>query len=58
MQFAKEEVAAIYVNESVICTNCMMDGEWSTMTEAQIITKEERDRKNKVFFCDRCGEPI
>lgn len=58
MDFDKEQVAAIYVNDSVICINCMKDEDWNSLTHDRVVTHEEKDGKDKVFFCDRCGEPI
>ncbi len=58
MDFNKEQVAAIYVNDSVICTNCMKDEDWNSLTQERVITREEKDEKDKILFCDRCGEPI
>lgn len=58
MDFDKEQVAAIYVNDSVICINCMKDEDWNSLTQDRVITHEEKDGKDEIFFCDRCGEPI
>ncbi len=58
MDFEKNEIAATYVNEAVVCTNCMTDEDWYLLTQDRVITRKEEDEKNKIFFCDRCGEPI
>ncbi|MBS3756347.1 MAG: hypothetical protein KGY56_11675 [Desulfobacterales bacterium] len=58
MDFDKEQVIAIYINDSVICTNCMKEEDWNSLTQESVITYEEKDEKDKIFFCDRCGEPI
>ena len=58
MGFGKDDIAAIYVNEGIICAGCMTEGDWKTMTQDQIITYQEKAENDKIFFCDRCGEPI
>ncbi|MGM0787827.1 MAG: hypothetical protein ACQETG_08955 [Thermodesulfobacteriota bacterium] len=58
MEFEQNEIAAIYVNEAVVCTNCMTDKDWNLLTQDRVITRKEEDEKDKIFFCDRCGEPI
>ncbi len=58
MDFDKDQVAAIYINDSVICTNCMTDEDWNSLAQERVITREEKDEKDEIFFCDRCGEPI
>ncbi|MFP4452660.1 MAG: hypothetical protein ACLFPI_04755 [Desulfobacterales bacterium] len=58
MDLDKEQVVAIYINDLVSCTNCMKDEDWNSLTQERVITREEKDEKDKIFFCDRCGEPI
>ncbi|MFO8083470.1 MAG: hypothetical protein R6U27_04020 [Desulfobacterales bacterium] len=58
MEFEKNKIAAIYVNEAVVCTNCMKNEDWNMLTQDRVITREQADKENKIIFCDRCGEPI
>ncbi|MFP4452218.1 MAG: hypothetical protein ACLFPI_02485 [Desulfobacterales bacterium] len=58
INFNKEKVVAIRVNKGVICTDCMTDGDWDLLTEDRVITQKDQNEKDKILFCDRCGEPI
>lgn len=58
MEFKQNEIAAIYVNETVVCTNCMKGEDWVPLTRHRVITQKETAENDKIFFCDRCGEPI
>ena len=48
MDFDKEQVAAIYVNDSVICINCMKDEDWNSLTQ---LTGDSAE----VFEKRKCG---
>ena len=58
MESEKNEIAAIYVNDTVVCTNCMKGKDWGLLTQGRVITQKEAEENDKIFFCDRCGEPI
>lgn len=53
-----DKVAAFYVNERVICTDCMTDNDWNLLKQDNVITRKEAEEKDKIFFCDICGEAI
>ena len=58
MRVDKNTVAAFYVNEKIICANCMTEADWKPLTRERVITRNQADENDKIFFCDRCDEPI
>ncbi len=52
------KVSAFYVDEKVICADCMTETDWNQLTQDSVMTQKEADENDKIFFCDRCGEPI
>ncbi|MFO7860838.1 MAG: hypothetical protein R6U41_06420 [Desulfosalsimonas sp.] len=58
MEFEQNEIAAIYVNEAIVCTNCMKHEDWNLQTQDRVINREKTEKEDMIFFCDRCGEPI
>ncbi|MBS3756553.1 MAG: hypothetical protein KGY56_12715 [Desulfobacterales bacterium] len=53
MAFDKEQVAAIYLNDGIFCSNCITDEKWNLLTGVRVITRQEADENDKIFFCDR-----
>ncbi|MFO7971483.1 MAG: hypothetical protein R6U40_07010 [Desulfobacterales bacterium] len=54
----KDKVAAFYVNERVVCADCMTDKDWNPLNQEMVITRKDAEGKDKIFFCDICQEPI
>lgn len=58
MNSDKNKVAAFYVNERIVCADCMTDKDWSLLKQDKDITRKEAEENDKIFFCDICGEAI
>lgn len=58
MEFEQNEIAAIYVNGAIVCTNCVKHEDRKLVSRDRIINREKTEKEDMIFFCDRCGEPI
>ena len=54
----KNNIAAFYVNERVVCADCMTDKDWNPLNKDMVISRKDAEEQDKIFFCDICGEPI
>ncbi|MEN6488751.1 MAG: hypothetical protein ABFD66_07705 [Smithella sp.] len=58
-KISKEDVAGMYRNDgSIICTDCMTDEDWNMMTADDVITREDVDGEETLFFCDLCKKQL
>lgn len=59
MQSDKNKVAGFYVNERVVCADCMAGKDRNPPNQDDnVITRKDAEEKDKIFFCDICGEAI
>ena len=43
---------------TVICRNCMDEGQWANLKENQIISVDKIEKGEKLYFCDYCEERL
>ncbi len=56
--FKREEIAGIYGNEGPIHAECMTEEEWNEMTEDEIITTNQIESDDDIYFCNRCSKQL
>ena len=54
--YKMDEIAAIRVNERIVCSECFDD--FSNVAEDDIITQDDIDRSDEIWFCDECKKRI
>jgi hypothetical protein len=45
-------------NSELACTDCVTDAELSDITEEQIITRDEIENDDAMFFCNSCDKRL
>ena len=53
-----DDVAGYRIDGELVCGNCIDNSELREITVDQVITREECDRQEDFFFCDRCREQL
>ena len=54
-----EDVVAAYVNEhQIACHECLEKDEWNKLKADNILTREDLDNEDKIFFCDCCKKKL
>jgi hypothetical protein len=43
---------------SMKCRACMNEEDWSTLTQENVITLEELESGERLFYCDYCEEKL
>ena len=58
--YRDEEILALRETETrrIICRQCSTQQQWNDMTEEDIITQEDVDKKEFVYFCDECRKKL
>ena len=58
--YRDEEIVALRVGESrqVICRECSTSQQWTDMTEEDIVTRQNLDKKEFIYFCDNCKKKL
>lgn len=58
-KISKEEIAGIWDDVgNVVCADCVPDEVWTYMTEDQIISRDNVDNGDDLYFCDECREQL
>ena len=54
------EIVALRVGETrqVTCRECATSQQWSDMTEEDIITRKNLEKKDFIYFCDTCKKKL
>lgn len=66
MKIAREDIAAVYVNNGpeqvLICTDCCLDKvfeeAWEKASRDDIVTQDDIEASDNLFFCDQCNKRI
>jgi len=53
-----EDIMACLVGQACVCWDCATIQEISAVTREEIITLDEVERGDALYFCDRCNEHI
>jgi hypothetical protein len=54
-----EDLVGIFQEDgSVKCRDCMEDKDWKGLTQESIITVEDIQDGEKLFYCDYCEEKL
>jgi hypothetical protein len=54
-----EDLVGIFQEDgSVKCRECMEDEDWKGLTQESIITAEDIQDGEKLFYCDYCEEKL
>ncbi len=58
--YQDEEIVALRVGETrqVTCRECATSQQWSDMTEEDIITRQNLEKKEFIYFCDTCKKKL
>ena len=51
-----DEIVAAWVENELVCAECLGDGE--TDDVEKIVTQDELDNSEDLYFCDRCKKRI
>mgnify|MGYP000908177947 CR=1 FL=1 len=55
MKIEKDDVVVVYVDENeLVCMTCMHPEELDGASADDVLTRQEIDDGEKLFFCDRC----
>ncbi len=54
------EIVALRVGETrqVTCRECATSQQWSDMTEEDIITRQNLEKEDFIYFCDTCKKKL
>lgn len=52
------DIVGIFESNEVICTNCCTDDEWDAVRADEVITLEDTEMCDPLYFCDRCKERL
>lgn len=53
----REDIKAVRLEGKIICLNCF-DGKLDDLSFNEIITEEEMERSDDIYYCDICGKAI
>jgi len=53
-----EDILGYYVGEELICSKCITDEELSEVKQDDILTEQDANNSDDMFFCDRCKKKI
>lgn len=56
--YENEDIRGAYIEEEVVCMDCLTDEERNDLKEKDLITTEYIEDQDKTFFCDRCGKEL
>ena len=51
-EYILEDIAGIRTQEGIACRSCLPDNLWETIEEKDIITQDDIENSEKLFFCD------
>ena len=51
-EYILEDIVGFRTHEGIACTNCLPDKLWETIEEKNIITQDDVEDSEKLFFCD------
>ncbi|VBB41121.1 hypothetical protein TRIP_E50153 [uncultured Spirochaetota bacterium] len=54
----EEDILGYVVDESLVCTECATAEEVDEATSDDLITRDDVEKGNKAYFCDRCNSRI
>lgn len=53
-----EDIMAYFVRGRCVCCDCVNDQEEVGVSQNDIITLDDVERGDELYFCDRCQEQI
>lgn len=53
-----EDIMGYWVGEMCVCCDCATKAEEAATSQDEIITRDDIEREDKLYFCDRCDEQI
>ena len=58
-EYKVEDIAGVYVDEELVCMECLTDDEHDFKEDA-IVTRDEVEREagEKIYFCDRSKKQL
>ena len=56
----KENIAGIWVGESLVCTECSSHEEFKSVQIDELVLRDDVEREvgEKIYFCSRCYERL
>jgi len=59
MEIKPDEIAGYYVGEELHCSECQeAEGVPEVEKSEDILTQDEAEEEDKLYFCDRCKKRI
>jgi len=54
----KEEIRGYRFENEIVCPDCATDAELKDLNEDEIITDNEIENGDEMYFCDRCKKEL
>lgn len=52
----KDDIRGYHIESEIVCANCATDDEEAGLKEADVITENDADESEDLYFCDRCNK--
>ena len=56
--FKREDIAAFWVDQKVVCGDCITPEEAGAIKEEHDVIPQDDDPDADLVFCDRCGKKV
>ncbi len=57
-RIADDQIHGLKVDGKIVCARCATQEEWAKAVQHDIITTDQIDSDEAMYFCDRCGERL
>ena len=57
-KFNAEDIAGYYVDEKLVCSQCIGNVELQELEEENILLQDAVENNDTFYFCDRCKKRI
>jgi len=53
-----KKIRGYILDQDIVCVKCVTQEELKEVTEDQIITDDEVEKSDEMFFCNRCNKEL
>lgn len=56
--YKEDEIAALSLERGIVCQKCATREDWNNATEDEIISQDDVEKGDEIYFCDDCKKRL